>query len=444
MAKRLRLAEESLRAALVLAIATMSPCRMSPASPGLFPLKHPKQNADENPTKGVTASQAPAFSIPVEPLGFYSPGAFYMGLRESLVSLDFLDENHLLFTFRAPGLIHRVNTSDDQERQIRAEVLTLPQGTVETEALWTLHDRERYLWMLNDGHFLLRDGDTLKEGNAKLELRPLLQFPGPLLWLEMDPGQQYLVTDSIEPANVEPQKGQVQSPASAEATVSTDISGTSGPRDVVLRILERASGRVMLVSRVRTTVHLPINSEGYIETLRGNGRDWLLNLNYFTGGSRVLGKLDSACQPPIELVSHDEALVNTCTQQVGRRLVALSLEGRRLWDAVSPPTQIWPLLVMAPNGSRLARETLTIDHPIDDFAHPLDAGSIKGQLIEVYDSIGGELVLRAPANPILDGGGNIAISPSGKRVAVLNDGAIQVYELPAPQQDSPDIRTAAH
>jgi hypothetical protein len=442
MVKRLRLAEKCLRVALVLALAVV-PQLARPASPGLFPLKHPKPTADANQTKAMSASQPASLSIPVEPLGFYAPGAFYMGMRESLVSLDFLDENRLLFTFRAPGLIHRTNPADDEERQIRAEVLTLPQGTVETEALWTLHDHERYLWILKDGHFLLRDGDTLKEGNAKLELRPLLQFPGPLLWLEMDPAQHYLVTDSDEPADVKPQRGQVQSPSTAAATVSSDISGASAQKDVVLRILERASGRVMLVSRVRTTVHLPINSEAYIETLRGNGRNWLFNLNYFTGGTRVLGKLDSTCQPPIEFISHDEALVNTCLPQDGRRLVALSLEGRWLWDAVSPPTQIWPLLVMAPDGSRLARETLTIDHPIDDFAHPLDAGEIKGQLVEVYDSIGGALALRAPASPALDGGGNIAISPSGKRVAILNDGAIQVYDLPAPQQQ-PDTRTAAH
>ena len=53
------------------------------------------------------ASQPPAFTIQVEPLGFFAPGAIYQGQRESLVSLDFLDEDHLLFTFHAPGLIRR-------------------------------------------------------------------------------------------------------------------------------------------------------------------------------------------------------------------------------------------------------------------------------------------------------------------------------------------------
>ncbi len=437
MVKRLVKSGSKLQAGLALAVAALVACSLpsEAAASGLSFRRH-KPTADAAPqNKSPAPSQPPAFSIPVEPLGFYAPGAFYLGQRESLVSLDFLDEDRLLFTFRAPGLIHRADPGDDQERQIRAEVLKLPQGGIETEALWTLHDHERYLWMLHDGRFLLRDADTIKEGNARLELRSHLEFPGPLLSMEMDPGQQYLVTNSYEPPDKRPQNDEIANPPTAQADVATDDPSGDNPnaaeqRNIVLRILRRSSGQVMLVSHVRSLVHLPINSDGYMETLRGSNRDWVLNLNYFTGGSRILGKLDSSCQPPIEFASRDEVLVNTCLPQNGRKLVAMSTEGQKMWDAPSPPTQIWPILVVAPNGSRLARETLTLDHSIEDFGHPLDAVDIKGQWVEVYDAIGGKLALKAPASPILDGGGNVAISPSGKRVAVLNGSAIDVYELP--------------
>ena len=430
MAKGLGKAGNWLRAGLAFAVLASWAWPHRSAAAGLSLLHHRKPAADDAAQKkGSSASQPPAFSIPVEPLGFYSPGPYYEGQRESLVSLDFLDENKLLFTFRAPGLIHRASTGDE-ERQIRAEVLTLPQGTLETEALWTLHDHERYLWMLHDGHFLLRDEDTLKEGNGKLELRPLLQFPGPLLSMDMDPTQQFLVTNSQEPSAVKPQNGQVVSPSTAEADVTTDDRNGDERREIVLRILERRSGQVMLVSHVRATVHLPINSSAYVETLRGSGREWVLNLKFFSGGSKILGKLDSSCQPPVEFVSRTEVVVNTCVFQNGRRLIALSTEGQKLWEAASPSTQIWPLLVPAPDGSRLARETLTLDHSVEDFAHPLDIQDIKGQLVEVYDSATGKLLLKAQANPVLDAGGNIAFSPSGRRVAILNAGAIQVYEVP--------------
>src|ERR1035441_3310219 len=74
-------------------------------------------NAPE-PTRAVKApvlpgglpekpSQPPAFTVAVEALGFSAPGPLYLGQRASFVSLDFLDENRLLFTFRVPGLIRR-------------------------------------------------------------------------------------------------------------------------------------------------------------------------------------------------------------------------------------------------------------------------------------------------------------------------------------------------
>jgi hypothetical protein len=428
MAKRLVKSKSRLRTVAAFTLAAAATCCLHASGAGTFRRHKPADSSA--PNKGPAPSQPAAFSIPVETLGFSTPGAFYLGARESLVSLDFLDENRILFTFRVPGLIHRT-TAGEFERQIHALVLTLPLGAIETEALWTVHDRGRYLWMLRDGHFLLLDGDTIKEGNAKLELRPLLQFPGPLLSMQMDPGQQFLVTNSEEPQEQNRNKSDWASPATAQADVTLDGEKSTDERDIVLRILRRSTGEVMLVSHLRMAVRLPINGDGYVETLRGtDGRQWILDLNYFTGGSKVLGKLESSCQPPVEFVTENEAIVNACVLQNGRRLVAMSTEGKTLWDAASPPTQIWPLLVMGPNGVRVARETMTLDHSIESFGEALDAGDIKGQMVEVYDVTGGKLALKAYANPVLDAGGNVAISPSGKRVAVLNGGSIEVFELP--------------
>jgi hypothetical protein len=447
MAKRLLKSGLPMRAGLGLAVAvfglSLAPAARAQHSGGFWPWRHKKPAAEAAPQAPaeMPASQPAAFSIPVEPLGFDAPSTFYEGLRQSLVSLDFIDEDRLLFTFRAPGLIHRVGAADD-EWQARAVVLRLPQGAVETEALWTLYDHERHVWMLRDGHFLLRDRDTLEEGDASLDKKPQLRFPGPLLWLEMDPSQQFLVTDSREPAAVKPGGDEVQRPATAAANASSDQVAGVGQPDIVLRILRRSSGKVMLVSRVRGTVHLPINSDGYLEALRSLGRDWTLNLNYFSGGSRILGKVESACEPAIEFIAQTEALATTCDSDGGREMVALSTEGRRLWEARSEETQVWPMVVLSAGGLRLARETLTVTHAVNAFS-PLSFDDVKGQVVEVYDAAGGKLVLKAPASPVLDGGGNVAISPSGKRVAVLDAGAIKVYELAAPPALSPAGRSPA-
>lgn len=384
-------------------------------------------------------SLPPASSIPVEPLGFSAPGPIYLGVRNSLASLDFLDENRLLFTFRVPGLIRREpgDSEASEERQIRAIVLALPEGKIEAEALWTVHDRLRYLWMLKDGHFLLRDRDGLAQGDAKLELKPYLQFPGPLLWLELDPTEQFLVTNSREP-KAAAKAGEVDSPDSARAAMVVDGQKPDEETDFVLRILRRASGKVMLVSRTRTTIHLPINTDGYLESLRGNGQQWTLNLDSFSGESTVLGRLDSACSPVFDFVSQREVQVTACDAEGGRELVAISTDGRRFWEVSTAATEAWPLLVRSPDGSRLAQETLVATHAISAYS-PLDGEDVKGQLVRVFDAANGNVALEAQASPVLDAGGNVAISPSGRRVAVIGAGAIQVFDLP----EAPKLPDAA-
>jgi hypothetical protein len=353
-------------------------------------------------------SQPPAFTIPIEPLGFSAPGAIFLGLRNSLASLDFIDENRLLFTFRVPGLMRRDSDSTD-ERQIRAVVVSLPKGTVEAEALWTVHDRSRYLWMLNDGHFLLRDRENLEIGDAALARKPFLRFPGPLLTVEMDPDNAFLVTSSREKEQTE----------------------NSAQPDLLVRILRRDSGKVVLVSRSRSIVHLPVNSEGYLETLRGRGNVWMMNLNYFDGGSAIIGQVESACPPHFNFLSQRLLLATTCSSLGADRLLAITTGGRRLWEAQASDETVWPLMVWSQDGSRLIREALAVDHPVNSRV-PLENEEIKAQIVEILNAADGRVVLETTAAPILDEGGNVALSPSGRRAAVLNAGAIQIFDLPAP------------
>jgi hypothetical protein len=446
MVKRLRVLSGDAGVWLLLAPLALCMARAVQAQGSTsFPTNHPKAGKerplpDRLPNKPTLP---PIFSVPVEPLGFSAPGPIYLGQRNTLASLDFFDENRLLFTFRVPGLMHREAGSDEwrDERQIRAVVLALPSGAVTAEAMWTVHDRVRYLWMLKDGRFLLRNRDGIEQGDATLEMKPFLHFPGPLLWMEIDPSQQYLVTNSREPLEAVEKPGDVPSPPKAQAGMSVDGEKPGVP-DLVVRILRRDSGKVLLVSRTRAAVHLPINSEGFVETLRGDGEQWLLNLNYFSGGSTVLGHVNSRCTPNIDFISQRQLLVTACDSAGGHRLVAMGTSGHRFWESLSSPQAIWPLLVMAPDGSRLVRETLAVNHEINAYS-PIDSEDIKGQLVRVLDAANGKVALDAPASPPLDAGGNVAISPSGRRVAVLNAGSIEVFELPAPPSLADDAKAKA-
>jgi hypothetical protein len=424
-------AQEQIPPAPTPAVSAPVPNATEPAPQPAPPVKE-RFLVDRFPDK---PSLPPAFTISIDPLGFTAPGPIYMGARNSMASLDFLDENRLLFTFRIPGLLHRDLAKSDasDERQIRAVVLALPQGTVEAEATWTVHDRVRYLWPLNGGHFLLRDRNNLFEGDRTLTLKPYLDFPGSLLSVDLDPEQHYLVSNSREPVAKAAKSGDAPSPSTASVAITTDQDSTAevDHPDLVIRILRRDSGEVMLVSRVRTAVHLPINSMGYLENLRSRGTEWILNLNYFTGGTKMLGHVESNCEPDDEFLSEQEILATTCGAAGESGLVAVTTAGKILWKSQAPPVEVWPQLVAAANGSRLAWETLDTTHSIYAYA-PMDAGDVKEQSVTIFDAANGDIALVSPVSPILDAGGNVAISPSGRRVALLNAGAIQVFDLPAP------------
>jgi hypothetical protein len=387
--------------------------------------------ADEKHVRELSAGLAerstapPTVSIPVAPLGFTAPSPLYFSRRHSLVSLDFVDEKHLLFTFRVPGLIRREQgaAADDEVHQIRAVLLELPSGAMDTEAVWTVHDHARYLWMLADGRFLLRDGLGLAEGDGSMNLKPLLHFPGPLAWLEMDPGQQYMISDSIEPvaAGAKPAAGSGDAAAGDAAADS---------QDVVVRILRRESGKVLLVSRAHAVLHLPINSQGYLQAVRSRGLQWTIVLNAFNGDSRTVGSLQSTCAPTLDFVTDNRLLAQSCNLYGERLLAGLADDGRLLWQDQVPATSIWPVFLHSADGTRLAMETLALRRPIGASV-PLDLDDVKGQSVQVLDGSTGAPVFATVASPVLDAGGNAALSPSGRRLAVLNHGSIEVFDLPA-------------
>jgi hypothetical protein len=155
-----------------------------------------------------------------------------------------------------------------------------------------------------------------------------------------------------------------------------------------------------------------------------------MNLNYFDGGSAILGQVESACAPLFDFLSQRLLLATTCSPMGGDRLVAITTAGRRLWEAQASEESMWPLMVKSQDGSRLIREALAVSHPVNSRA-PVDNDDIKGQIVEILNAADGKVVLETTAAPIFDEGGNVAISPTGRRAAVLNAGAIQVFNLPA-------------
>ena len=170
----------------------------------------------------------------------------------------------------------------------------------------------------------------------------------------------------------------------------------------------------------------------------------MISLDHFEGGSTPLGSVDSFCSPELDFVSPREFLATTCESDGDPRVVAMTTGGRRLWENGGGGSLVWPSLVTSADGLRIARETLMVSHGVNAFA-PLGTDDIKGQDVQVFDAATGKVVLRAQASPVFDIGGNVAISPTGRRVAIIMAEGLQIFDLPpAPPLPSDSAPPSKH
>jgi hypothetical protein len=198
--------------------------------------------------------------------------------------------------------------------------------------------------------------------------------------------------------------------------------------------MRRETKEVIRTTRVPWTSQKndwPMNSEGYLERVHESGANWAMKFNDFGGGERrVMAHIESTCLPKYDFISDTKLLVNRCDPEQGLKLQAISSDGQPLWQMKSAANAVWPLDVTASDGSRVARENVLLRRPAERYKRMVGLEDLLGQVVRVFDSATGKVLMESPLNPVFDGGGNVAISPSGRRVAILNAGAIQVFEVP--------------
>ena len=143
------------------------------------------------------AGPGPEERILVAPLGYRPPGPLYMLSGKAFGSLDFIDDQHLLFTFHQPRLMRREEHPgrNDSDQIIHAVTLALPDGTVQASAEWRMHDRSRYLWPLGGGKFLIRQRNSYLVTDGSLKLHPYIEVATPVLETEVSPDGRVLVVE---------------------------------------------------------------------------------------------------------------------------------------------------------------------------------------------------------------------------------------------------------
>lgn len=402
----------------------------------------------------------PWLSLPLDSLGVPAIPTQFLSFGLSMLTVDFVDDSHLLVTFGTRGLIPRLpgDPPDDDDRMVAAELVELPSGNVLARTQWHMHDHGQYLWRLGHGRFLVRSRNTL------FALTPLarLNTPNPLVPLifpgrEGRPVAALLSPDSslVMVETVVPPAGTKLTQASLQAAVdpNTGALAAQTEKPQVLIDFYRISGGdapgVPLtvagagVVRSPELIALPIDHDGYLWPGDPDRNRWPVSFNEYGGKEIPAAKVDSSCVPRLQMVSRFEFLAFACQGSDDRlKLQAFGMDGHETWEEGFGPTIGQPVFAFAPEAGRFAMSRIVSSIPDAGMMSMIPDGST--QEVRVYQTESGDLLLKTQSAPVERNAENFDLSADGLLAAVVNHGAVEVYKLrPPSSRDVKDLQTAA-
>jgi hypothetical protein len=403
---------------------------------------------------GSDRQPAPWVKLSLEKLGFPGVSNTFLEAGASLLTVNFLDDGHLLVTFGLRKLVPRLpgDASTDDDRLVAAEVVELPSGKVLAKTEWHMHDHGRYLWPLGQGRFLVRIGDRLSTMTPLVNLktdpfartlfpgrggRPTVVYPsqdGRLLTVEIQvrlPGQEKtsLVGDMDTAAR--PQTETVIDFYRLSAAAPGSDSG-----------MEVASAGAVLSQQ---PIYIPVDGDGYLWAQPNDRNRWSVTFDTFAGKTLSLGQIDSTCDPRLQMVSPSEFLAFTCRGGDDHvKMAAYGLDGQETWEEPMGALA-GPVFAYAPAAGRFAISHTSDATPAMNSGNAnLNQGSPTRQEVRVYQIASGDLLLKVDCGPVFKTAENFDLSSDGMLAAVVREGAVAIYRLPElGKRDREDIAAVA-
>jgi hypothetical protein len=287
------------------------------------------------------------------------------------------------------------------------------------QADWELYDYMDFLWQSGDGKLLLRRCNQVESIGADLDPQVLIRGIGTVEDVSFSPDHSIMVIqEKVKPDEEDKLSG---------ALPSVLAQGTQTERTKVsfiglhpLHIIGRAD--IPLPSLI------PVTATGLFEVLTAANDQWVVNMRVFHGAERHIANIPSLCPPSVQAVSNAIFMVITCSKDDRKSIEGYDLQGAHLWSIPLAPDQDDPRLITISNGSHFAIESLHLKHP-HAALDPLTKDDVEGEDIDVYDTLSGVRIATFQTSPAYTGGQNVDFSPDGARMAVLHDGAIEIYSL---------------
>lgn len=370
----------------------------------------------------------PAQSIPLEPFGFQPQMTQFLLAGSSMQTVDFVDNQHLLVTFNTKRLLKRLPEcpQGDQDRVVDAVLLELPSGKLLARASWRTHDRGQYLWNLGQGHFMLRIRDALStfapvvnlaKGDAFLQ-SPFINTNRRIGGVLLSPDADLLILETLEPRSNDEELRPQEKPVQINFFRLIGMNGDE--------VNVHPGGAL----RTRVPGRIPANAAGFIAILDQGQQHWAFNFQTYGGKTKELAAFDSTCRPTPMLVSRSEFIAFGCHLSHTPQVVgAFNLRGEEMWEQNLTESYVSPTFSYAPSSGRFAfSRVITRSSLVDSDA--LAPELFDGQSVTVYQTDSGRQLLRVDAAPIARAGQNFTLSPDGLSLAVIRNGAVDLFRLP--------------
>lgn len=364
-----------------------------------------------------TKQPAPESRLLLEGLGFPGVSQNFLAGGGSMLSVNFVDNDHLLFTYSKRDLVPRLEGDpvDDEDRVVAAKLIELPSGKVVAQTQWHLHDHSRYLWSLGHGRFMLRIAGTLSTFEPMANLATGQPFERIVFAHRRGLLSAVLVSGDGELLTIETGQGPVMLDF-----YRLSVGSTAG---APLRIEEAGS------VRAPSPMLLPIDADGYFRTADREHGKWVVEYKPFAGKEVTLAPIDSTCSPTLRMVGTGQFVAETCRGKLGGTMLsAFDFEKHEMWEEPLAASPLPPSMVMAPEAGRFAISRVASLASADTFQ--MEPGSVATQDVRVYQTQTGDLLLKVSCSPIFRTAENFDLSEDGMRAVVVRGDAIEVYRLP--------------
>ncbi len=374
----------------------------------------------------------PPIRIPLQPLGYQSIVQDFLLEGNSMLSVDFVDSDHLLITFGVRRLMTREvdPPPNDDDRMVAAVLVELPSGKVLARTEWRFHDRLQYLWRLGHGRFLLRERGRLTvlapldavNRDDPFRLMPLLHVDRHIVLIQVSPQGDLLTVETTKPpagpGAAENGMGGAFDPLDPAPVQSNFYRLMSGGDGVQLEAV--VAGLV----RTRSPIAVPMTTAGLLEIQDGGKGTWLFNFDEHAGKVNELLAFDTSCFPRPTFVGSSEFVVFGCRGTEERQdLAAFNLKGDEMWQDNFTDIHVAPTFSFAPAAGRFALGRTIVNGIVDPEA--VSTGSVTGQEVRVYQTYNGKLLFRSDCSPVARAGQNFALSPDGVRLALMRETLVQ-------------------